>query len=160
MTMPEMQKAISSLRLVLATIRAKEQELDNLIRQFRRQLDRARTHGTHGNTSLDATLNIMGEVQERLDNVELKRSHLATIRERADDELAALQLTNKIEKAKSELACLLERQSPDDAPGEAEWERIEELERYIETASIRAGEAITGRLDPGKHSSGSGLRLP
>ena len=158
--MPEMQKAISRLRLVLASIKAKERELDSLIRQFRRQLDRARIHGIHGNNSLNATLSIMEEVQERLDNVEMKRSHLAAIKERAKDELAALELTNKIERAKSDLASLKGRQSSGGALEEAEQERIEGLERFIETASIRAGEAITGRLDPGENSAGSGLRLP
>ncbi len=41
MTMPEMQKTITRLRFLLASIKGKEEELEGLSRQFRRQLERA-----------------------------------------------------------------------------------------------------------------------
>ena len=36
MTMPQMQQAISNLRLLLVSVRAKDDELESLARQFRR----------------------------------------------------------------------------------------------------------------------------
>ena len=145
--MPEMQKAMARLRLTLASIKGKEDELESLGRQFQRQLDRTSAHAAHGKNSLDATIGIMEEIQERLDNVEMKRRHLAAIKKRAEDELGALDLTDKIEKAKAELASLKERQNSDESGEEVGPGEIEQLERFIDEASIRAGEAITGRLD-------------
>ena len=141
MTMPQMQQAISNLRLLLASVRAKDDELEVLVGQFRRQLDRAPRYAVQGGNSLDATLNLMGEIQERLDNVEEQRKHLASIRRQAEAELQALNITGKIAQAKEELAALKMRQ----AEGEdTDAQRIAELERFIEEASIRAGQAITG----------------
>ncbi|MCH7746081.1 MAG: hypothetical protein IIC84_08425 [Chloroflexi bacterium] len=147
MTMPEMQKAMARLRLTLASIKGKEDELDSLKRQFQRQLDRASSNAVHGINSLDAAIGIMEEIQERLDNVDMKRRHLASIKKRAEDELGALDLTDKIEKAKTELASLKEHQNSGESSEKVEPGEIEQLERFIEEASIRAGEAITGRLD-------------
>ena len=143
MTMPEMMKAMSKLRMALAAIRDKERELDGLRRQFQRQLARTRTHAIYGASSLDASLGIMDEVQERLDHVEMRRQHLDSIKKRAQEELAALELTNKIEKAKVELKTLKAR----GGASTGDRQRIEELEQFIESASLRAGEAITGRFD-------------
>jgi chromosome segregation ATPase len=145
MTVPEMMKAMSKLRLALASIEAKERELDALRRQFQRQLARTRTHAIYGANSLDASLGIMDEVQERLDDVETRRHHLDSIKERAQEELTALELTNKIEQAKVELKTLKAR----GGDGIEDRHRIEKLEHFIESASLRAAEAITGRLDVG-----------
>ena len=137
-----MQKAIAKLRLTLAGIRGKEEELEGLSRQFRRQLERAPSYAVHGGSSLDAALSVMGEIQERLDGVDARRSHLAAIKERALRELQALQLTDRIEHAKAELAALKKRSrtgGPDEEAG-----RIGELERFVQEASIRAAESITG----------------
>ena len=145
MTMPQMQKTISNLRLLLASITAKEDELEALARQFQRQLDRAPRYAIQGGNPLDATLNLMGEIQERLDDVQAQRKHLASIRRQAESELEALTITDKIAQAKAELASLksCETQSEDDtAP------RIAELERFIQEASIRAGEAVAKGFSP------------
>jgi hypothetical protein len=141
---PEMQKAISRLRMLLAAIKGKEDELEALSRQFKRQLDRAPRHAIHGGNPLEATLNIMGEIQERLDDVQRMRSHLAAIKKQAEDELQALNLTDKIEQAKTELANL---KSSRDSGKEADRDRIAELERFIEEASMRAAQAITGNFN-------------
>ena len=134
---------MSKLRMALASIRDKERELDGLRRQFQRQLARTRTHAIYGASSLDASLGIMDEVQERLDSVETRRRHLDSIKKRAQEELAALELTNKIERAKAELGALKAR---GDTSAE-DRQRVEDLEQFIESASLRAGEAITGRFD-------------
>lgn len=140
MTMPQMQKAISNLRLLLASITAKEDELEALARQFQRQLDRAPRYAIQGGNPLDATLNLMGEIQERLDDVQAQRKHLASIRRQAETELEALTITDKIAQAKAELASL----KACDTPSECDTtHRIAELERFIQEASIRAGEAVT-----------------
>lgn len=140
MTMPQMQKAISNLRLLLASITAKEDELEALARQFQRQLDRAPRYAIQGGNPLDATLNLMGEIQERLDDVQAQRKHLASIRRQAETELEALTITDKIAQAKAELASL---KACETATEDAAAQRISELERFIQEASIRAGEAVT-----------------
>ena len=141
---PEMQKAITGLRLLLAMIRGKEEELEDLAQQFKRQLDRAPRHAIHGGNPIEATLSIMGEIQERLDGVVKTRQHLAMVKRQAEDELQALNLTGRIEEAKTELALL--RANPESRTS-AESERIAELERFIQEASIRAAEAITGKFN-------------
>ena len=150
MAVPEMQKAIAKLRLTLAGIRGKEEELEGLSRQFRRQLERAPSYAVHGGSSLDAALSAMGEIQERLDGVEARRGHLAAIKER---ELQALQLTDRIEHAKAELAALKKRSRTGGSPDE-EAGRIGELERFVQEASIRAAESITGETKKLKRDAG------
>lgn len=144
MTMPQMQQVISNLRLLLASVRAKEEELEALARQFRRQLERAPRYAIQAGNPLELTLNLMGEIQERLDSVEIQREHLAAIRKQAEAELEALNITEKIAQAKEELAGL---RASRNAGEEADEERIAELQRFIEEASIRAGEAITDRFN-------------
>lgn len=141
---PEMQKAITRLRLLLATMRGKEDELEDLSRQFQRQLKRAPRHAIHGGNPIEATLNIMSEIQERLDGVEKTRQHLAIVKKQAEDELQALNLTGKIEEAKTELSILKANLKQGEAVEES---RIAELERFIDEASIRAAEAITGSFN-------------
>ncbi len=147
MTMPEMQKAITKLRFLLASIKGKGEELEGLSRQFRRQLERAPSYAVREDNSLDSTLSVLEEIQERLDHVERTRRHLDSIRSRAQDELRALELTAKVEQAKTELATLRALDGAAEAGGIADRKRVQELERFIEDASIRAGEAITGGVD-------------
>ena len=139
--MPEMQKAISRLRFQLAAIRGKEEELENLSRQLEGRLNRAPGYAVQGDNSLDVTLEVMEEIEERLDKVERMQMHLTTIKKRAQDDLRALDLTGKIERAKMELAPLKARQNSVGQRDDARKEKIKELERFIEEASIRAGEA-------------------
>ena len=141
MTMPQMQQAISNLRLLLASVRAKDEELEALARQFRRQLERAPRYAIQGGNPLEMTLNLMGEIQERLDSVEEQRKHLSAVRRQVETELVALNITEKIAQAKEELAQL---RASRDAGESVDEGRIVELRRFIEEASLRAGEAITG----------------
>ena len=144
MTMPQMQQAISNLRLLLASVKAKDEELEALARQFRRQLERAPRYAIQGGNPLEATLNLMGEIQERLDSVEEQRKHLSAVRRQVETELVALNITEKIAQAKEELAQL---SASRDAGEEVDEGRIAELRRFIEEASLRAGEAITGNFN-------------
>ena len=147
MTMPQMQQAISNLRLLLASVRAKDEELEALARQFRRQLERAPRYAIQGGNPLEMTLNMMGESQERLDSVEEQRKHLSAVRRQVEAELVALNITEKIAQAKEELAKL---RASRDAGENVDEGRIAELLRFIEEASLRAGEAITGGLNAWK----------
>lgn len=140
MTMPEMQKAISNLRILLASLQGKEDELATLKRQFERQLNRAPGYAIHGGNSLESTLSIMEEIRERLDATGRTISNLMAIKKRAQEELQALLLTDKIEQAKTELAYLREQ-------GGASKARIDELTKFIDDASAWAGQAITGDVE-------------
>ena len=144
MAMPEMQKVISNLRMLLAEVNRKEDEFEVLVRQFKRQLERAPRHAIHGGNPVETTLNMMGEIQERLDKVETMQRHLLAMKRQAENELQALSITGKIEEAKRELASM--RSSPD-AWEDAQIEKIAELERFIEEESARAGEAITDNFN-------------
>ena len=144
MAMPEMQKVISNLRMLLAEVKRKENEFEVLVRQFKRQLERAPRHTVHGGNPVETTLNMMGEIQERLDKVETMQKHLSAMKSQTENELQALSITGKIEEAKRELAMMrASRASGEDV----EQEKIDELERYIEEASVRAGEAITDNFN-------------
>ena len=144
MAIPEMQKAISALRVLLAEVKRKEDEFEVLIRQFKRQLERAPRHAIHGGNPIETTLNMMGEIQERLDKVETMRKHLSAMMRQAEYELQALSITGKIEEARRELASIRSSQSSGE---DVEQEKIEKLERFIEEASARAGEAITDNFN-------------
>ena len=76
--------------------------------------------------------------------MEVQRKHLAEIRRQVEAELVALNITEKIAQAKEELALLRASRDVGEEVGE---ERIAELRRFIEEASLRAGEAITGNSD-------------
>ncbi|MCH7652431.1 MAG: hypothetical protein IIB14_02015 [Chloroflexi bacterium] len=144
MAMPEMQKAISNLRILLSEVRRKEDEFEGLVRQFKRQLQRAPRHAIQGGNPVETTLNMMGEIQERLDKVETMQKHLSAMKRQAENELQALSITGKIEQAKRELASMRSSR----ASGEDEQiEKVAELERFIEEESARAGEAITDNFN-------------
>ena len=146
--MPQMQKAMSGLRLLLASARAKDDELEAAARQFRRQLERAPRYAVQGGNPIDATLNMMGEIQERLNQVEERREHLASIQRQAEAELQALNITFKIAEAKDELAGIRAAAAADGAGSSGDMERAAELERFIQDASERAAQAITGDFIP------------
>ena len=144
MAMPEMQKAISNLRMLLAEVNRKEDEFEALARQFKRQLDRAPRHAIHGGNPVETTLNMMGEIQERLDKVETMHEHLSAMKRQAENELQALSITGRIEEAKRELASMKSSPATDDDVNKV---RIADLERFIEEESARAGEAITDNFN-------------
>ena len=151
--MSEMKKAISELRFLLAAIRGRQEELDGLSRQFKRQLDRAPNYAIQGGNSLGGGAEHYGgdtgAPGQRGDDAKAPLS----IRERAQSELQALELTNKIEHAKTELASLGGRGSPGERTPNAQAKKIEELERLVQEASIRAAQNIAGNLPgPGRRT--------
>ncbi len=137
--MGQIDSAVAKLRLFLAELNNKENHLDAQLRQFRQQMNRAPQQALYAHLPLEASLNVMSEVQERLDRIETERKHLLMIKERANRELEALQLTRRVEDAKDTLAKLQSLR-----PKESETiSKIEALEQFINDYSQRAGKAIT-----------------
>ena len=137
--MGQIDSAVAKLRLFLAELNNKEIHLDAQLRQFRQQMNRAPQQAIYVRLPLEASLNVMSEVQERLDRIEMERKHLLMIKERANRELEALQLTRQVEDAKDTLAKLQSLRSNE---GET-ISKIQALEQFINDYSQRAAKAIT-----------------
>ena len=137
--MGQIDSAVAKLRLFLAELNNKEIHLDAQLRQFRQQMNRAPQQAIYARLPLEASLNVMSEVQERLDRIEMERKHLLMIKERANRELEALQLTRQVEDAKDTLAKLQSLRSKE---GET-ISKIQALEQFINDYSQRAAKAIT-----------------
>ncbi len=135
-----MPKAIAQLRLQLASIEGRENEVIATRRQFSRQMKQAPEFALRGNP-LDSALTVMSEVQERLDQVNTTPGHLRAIRERAEAELQALELVQKIDRANKKLDSLKRGDDPDQL---VDRDEIKELERFVKEASNQAAEAIAG----------------
>jgi hypothetical protein len=142
---------ITKLRLLLADVTAKEQQLTTMRQQFRDQLRKAIDYSVYGDASLDGTLGLMGEVQQRVESAEAALRDLRLVRQRAERELESLQLTKRIEAAKSELNQLLARQAELEQQGtlgvggQELVEQIERLRQQINEASEQAARTLERR---------------
>ena len=143
--MVQIRKATAQLRLVLADIQGRETQLDSMVHQFQTQLDRLPKQAIYGRTPLDVALSAMGEIQERLDHTVATRRHLLAIKQRTSDELAALELTRRVEEAKGALRDL-KSQPPAGTPSEDIAAEIRRLDEFIAEYSKRAERSITGSL--------------
>lgn len=110
-TVQKLDVMIARLRLILADVTAKEQQLMTLRRQLRDQVERLVTYSLYGDAELDRSLALMADVEQRLSQVETDARHLQRIRERADRELETLQLTKGVEEAKARLSALHEQKT-------------------------------------------------
>ena len=141
----QFEQAMATLRLGLAEMRAKEDQLDALIGQFQTQLRRLPRQVVYGQTSLDLSLTAMGEIEERLEDAVATRRRLLAIKDTATQELEALQLLKRVDEARSKLASLkngsLTGPNGDDARSE-----IRQLEGFIAANSRQAEQAITERF--------------
>jgi hypothetical protein len=142
---------IAKLRLLLADITAKEQQHKSMLRQFREQLRRAVEYGVYGDNSLDGTLGLMAEIQQRVASTEATLGDLGLIRSRAERELESLQLTRRIEAARAELLALTNRQREleqmdDGTAARADLAgQIRQLQQQINEASEQAARTIARR---------------
>lgn len=143
---------IARLRLLLADVTAKEQQYTTVRQQFRDQLRRAIEYSIYGDTTLDGTLGLMTEIQQRIADTEATLGNLALIRARAERELESLQLTKRIEAAKAELQALISRQreleqagADGGTAGEEIVIQIRLLRRQINEASEQAARTIGRR---------------
>lgn len=142
--MTQMNRAMAALKLSLAEMRARDDQLKALIRQFETQLKRIPRQAMYGRAPLNLALGSMAEIEERLLHSRTQRRHLVTIMEQARLELEALVLVQRIESARKQLA-QLRRQLVDDTNGDAQSE-IVRLETYIAQYSKQAERAITNGL--------------
>lgn len=142
MAISQMQMVMAKLRISLAEIENKESQIDSMIRQFRTQLIRLPRQVVYGNTSLDASLAAMGEIEERLDDALDTRKRLLAIKKRAIEELEALQAVKQVDDARRSLADLRRRTRVSGEDGETLAE-IQRLEKFIAEHSKRAEQAIT-----------------
>jgi hypothetical protein len=142
---------IAKIRLLLADVTAKEQQYITVRQQFRDQLRRAVEYGVYGDGSLDGTLGLMAEIQQRIATAEGTLRDLGLIRARAERELESLQLTRRIEAAKTELRQLVDRQRELEqtgtlgAAGEQLGVQIRELRQQINEASEQAARTLGKR---------------
>ncbi|MCE2464939.1 MAG: hypothetical protein J4G01_02500 [Dehalococcoidia bacterium] len=145
--MVQIREATAKLRMLLAEIRGREEQMDATIRQFNTQLARLPRQAAYSRTSLDAALSSMNEVQERLDYAKAAREHLLAIKQQATAELEALQITQQVEAAKEALRQLESKQSSQGPLDEAEQREVRKLEGFIAEYSKVAERAITASLD-------------
>ncbi len=146
--MTRMSQAVAALKLRLAEMRAKDDQLKVMIRQFQAQLARIARQTMYGRISLDLALGSMQEIEERLEDTQTKRGHLLSIKDRAEAELEALELVQRIEAARARLAQLRGRLGG--GPDKDTQTQITRLEEYIMRYSKQAERNIT--TGPRSHS--------
>ena len=153
MAISQLEQAMATLRLGLAEMGNKEGQLDAQINQFLTQLHRLPRQVVYGQTSLDASLTAMGEIEERLEDAVANRRRLLEIKKTASEELEALQLLKRVDEARSRLASLKKNAKPDDEDARLEIRRLEE---FIAASSRQAEQAITERYRERTNASPSG----
>ena len=133
---------MAALRIGLAEIRNKEQQLDAMISQFRLQLRRLPRQVIYGTTPLEVSLSAMGEIEERLADALATRRRLLAIKKTVLEELDALERIKQVDEARRTLSALQQRMRlKDDDP--ATLEEARRLELFIAEHSKRAEWAIT-----------------
>ena len=108
--MQELDKRIGLLRLLLADLHSKQQQLTEMERQYRAQLSRIVEFVVFREGDAASALSLMAEVQAKLDEVVMSAGHLKMIVEKAQVELDVLSLTKSVAEARSQLAELENRQ--------------------------------------------------
>ncbi len=159
--MQELDRRIAGLKLRLAEIDAREQQLTTLRRQYEGQLDRAIEYASRPEHPLEAALGVMADLEAKIADIDLARRHLEAVRGRAADELGTLQLTRAVDDAKTQLAELVSRRNALSRPGEGTAEdaspsteaadldaEIGRLRRLIDDASDEAARRIASRRRP------------
>ena len=140
MAISQLEQAMATLRLGLAEMRNKEDQLDQLVNQFQTQLRRLPRQVVYGQASLELSLAAMGEIEERLDDAVANRRRLLAIKDTAIQELEALQLLKRVDEARSKLASL---KRDGQLGGEDVRVEIRNLEDFIAANSRQAEQAIT-----------------
>ena len=143
MSVSQLEKAMANLRIGLAEMQNKEEQLDAQISQFRQQLRRVPRQAMYGQASLDASLAAMGEIEERLANAEAVRRRLLQIKASATQELEALVVLKQVDEAKSKLSALKRSRATD----EDTLAEIRQLEEFVAVQGARAGQAITASYE-------------
>ena len=142
MSLSQLQQTMATLRLSLAEIKNKEQQLESMISQFRTQLRRLPRQVIYGKTTLDASISAMGEIEERLGDSLAVQHRLLAIKKAAQDELSALESVKQVDEARSALANL-KQQILDYGEKADTLTEIKRLEQFIAEHSKMAELAIT-----------------
>lgn len=108
--MQELGKRIGMLRLLLADIQAKQEQLKVIEGQYRAQLAKIVDFVVYRDGDVANALSLMSEVQGKLDEVMQTKGHLGQIADKANLELEVLVLTKRVSEARSQLAELETRQ--------------------------------------------------
>ena len=143
MATSQLEQTMANLRLGLAEMRNKEEQLDAQISQFQTQLRRLPRQVVYGQTSLDSSLTAMGEIEEQLEDVVANRRRLLAIKKTATQELEALELLKRVDEARSQLAELKKNGQAAGPAGEDVQSDIRQLEGFIAASSRQAEQAIT-----------------
>ena len=143
MSVSQLEKAMANLRIGLAEMQNKEEQLDAQISQFKQQLRRVPRQAMYGQASLDASLAAMGEIEERLANAEAVRRRLLQIKASATQELEALVVLKQVDEAKTKLSALKRSRATD----EETLAEIRQLEEFVAVQGARAGQAITASYE-------------
>ena len=143
MSVSQLEKAMANLRIGLAEMQNKEEQLDAQISQFKQQLRRVPRQAMYGQASLDASLAAMGEIEERLANAEAVRRRLLQIKASATQELEALVVLKQVDEAKTKLSTLKRSRATD----EETLAEIRQLEEFVAVQGARAGQAITASYE-------------
>ena len=146
MAISQLEQAMATLRLGIAEMRAKEEQLDAQINQSQTQLRRLPRQVVYGQTSLELSLTAMGEIEERLEDAVANRRRLLAIKDTAIQELEALQLLKRVDEARSKLANLKKNGLFGASSCEEAQEQIRQLEGFIAANSRQAEQAITDRF--------------
>ena len=144
MALSQLQQTMATIRLNLAEARHKEQQLEAMISQFRTQLRRLPRQVVYSNTTLDASISAMGEIEERLNDTLAVQRRLLTIKKAAMDELAALESVKQVDEAKN-LLSNLKLQITNSGENDNTLAEMRRLEQFIAEHSKRAEVAITER---------------
>ena len=144
--MTQMNQAMAALKLSLAEMRARDEQLKAMIRQFKTQMKRIPRQAMYGRAPLTLALGSMAEIEERLQHSQTQRRHLLNIMEQATLELEALILVKRIESARERLVQLRNRLAGD--TDEDARSEIVRLESYIAQYSKQAERAITSGIVP------------
>ena len=104
--MPEIDKRIGLLRLLLADVDGRVQQQQALATEYRAQSARIVEATVRQAGDVGQALSAMAEVDERLTGVEAAGRRLAQLRQRASRELEALLLTKRVAEARTQLEAL------------------------------------------------------
>ena len=143
-TLSQLQQTMAALRLSLAEMRHKEEQLDGQISQFRAQLRRLPRQVIYGRTPLEASLSAMAEIEERLADAESVRRRLLIIKQAALEELAALESVQQVDAARQALTEMRRQATAGGETAESQAER-RRLESFIAEHSKQAEQTITAR---------------
>lgn len=140
--MQKIDVMIGRMRLLLADVSAREDQLNQTRRQFQTQTNKLLNFTLYGDSPLDTSLTMLAEIDDRLEQSLRQMKYLKLIRDRLETEIESLQLTKRVGELKVELAILTSRTDSDNR----DVQRIQSLQSEINEVSERAARSIGNRV--------------